>query len=104
MLQYFGATNDYIGDFWHQVVDALPRVIGALLLLLIGYIVAKAVSALVQKALERARLDEHIHSGKGGNVLQRAVPHPSSCVGKCNNFWSDFKLVKYHEYRQAHNN
>jgi hypothetical protein len=86
MLHYFGATNNYFEDFWQQVVESLPRVIGALLLLLIGYMIAKAVSALVGKTLQRSRLDEHVHSGQGGNVIQRAIPHPSNFAASIT-FW-----------------
>ena len=42
----FDRTRDYLDRFWTNVVDGLPEVLGALLLLLIGYFVAKALAKL----------------------------------------------------------
>jgi mechanosensitive ion channel-like protein len=39
----------------------LPRVVGFLLVLLIGYIVAKVVGNLVARLSNRARLDRTVH-------------------------------------------
>jgi small-conductance mechanosensitive channel len=58
----------------------LPKLLGALLLLFIGYLVAKAVSSIVRRALFKARLNEHLHSGQGGNIIQRAIPDPARFV------------------------
>jgi hypothetical protein len=58
----------------------LPHVVGALAVLIIGYVVAKLVAALVRKALTRARLDLRMHEGLGGTMVARAVPRPSALV------------------------
>jgi hypothetical protein len=58
----------------------LPHVVGALAVLIIGYVVARLVAALVRKALTRARLDRRMHEGLGGTMVERAVPRPAALV------------------------
>src|SRR3954464_13530987 len=60
----------------------LPHVIGAIAVLIIGYFVAKLVARLVAKALGRAGLDQRMHKGLGGTAIERAVPRPSSLLGR----------------------
>jgi len=60
----------------------LPHVIGAIAVLIIGYFVAKLVASLVSKALGRAGLDQRMHKGLGGTAIERAVPRPSSLLGR----------------------
>jgi len=67
----------------------VPRVIGFLAVLLIGYIIAKVVGNLVSRLTHRAGLDRAMHSGTGGNIIQRAVPSPSGLLGKIT-FWAIF--------------
>jgi len=65
----------------------LPRFAGALLVLLIGYLVAKLVAKLVSRVLERAGLDRTLHSGQGGNFVQRVTNSPSNLIGRVA-FWA----------------
>ena len=67
----------------------VPRVVGFLVVLLIGYIIAKVVGSLVSRLTHRAGLDRAVHSGTGGNVIQRAVPSPSRLLGTIT-FWALF--------------
>ena len=67
----------------------VPRVLGFLVVLLIGYLIAKLVGNLVHRLTHRAGLDRTVHSGTGGNVIQRAVPSPSRLLGKVT-FWALF--------------
>ena len=56
-----------IGDSVQQGLDEffafLPRLLGFLLILLIGYIVAKVVKGILTKVLERVGLDKALHTG-----------------------------------------
>lgn len=67
----------------------LPRLAGALLVLLIGYFVAKLVAKLLWRGLHRAGLDRTLHSGQGGNIVQRVTSSPSYLVGRLA-FWAIF--------------
>jgi hypothetical protein len=45
----------YLSDFLHHIVNGIPKLLGALLLLFIGYLIAKAVAAIVRRALFKVR-------------------------------------------------
>jgi hypothetical protein len=86
------SAGDYLADFLHKVVAALPAFLGAVLVLIVGYIIAKVVAKAVLAGLRRANLDRHLHTGKGGNLIQRAVPSPTRLVAKLA-FWAIFFLA-----------
>ena len=65
----------------------LPALLGALAILVIGYLVAKAVSGLVWRALHRAGFDRTLHSGQGGSFVQKVTSSPSKLVGTIA-FWA----------------
>jgi Conserved TM helix len=67
----------------------VPRAVGFVAVLLIGYLIAKVVGNLVYRATHRAGLDRTVHSGAGGTLIQRAVPSPSRLLGKIT-FWVIF--------------
>jgi hypothetical protein len=67
----------------------VPRAVGFVAVLLIGYLIAKLVGNLVYRLTHRAGLDRTVHGGIGGNVIQRAVPAPSRLLGKIT-FWALF--------------
>jgi hypothetical protein len=64
----------------------LPRAVGFVVVLLIGYIIAKVIGKLMYRLTHRAGLDRALHGGTGGNLIQRAVPSPSRLLGKVT-FW-----------------
>jgi small-conductance mechanosensitive channel len=67
----------------------VPHVLGFIAVLLIGWIVARVLSKLVWRLTHRAGLDRTLHTGTGGNFLQRAVPAPSRLLGTIV-FWAVF--------------
>ena len=67
----------------------LPALIGALAILVIGYFVAKAVSKLVWRGLQRAGLDRTLHNGAGGTFVEKVTSSPSRLVGTLA-FWAIF--------------
>jgi len=67
----------------------LPALIGAIVVLLIGYIVARIVSKLVAGVSQRAGLDRTLHSGPGGSTVAKVVSRPSVLLGTVV-FWAIF--------------
>ena len=65
----------------------LPHVLGFIVVLLIGYIVAKVVGKLVDRGAHRAGLDRMLHNQVGGSFIQRAVRRPSRLLGQIV-FWA----------------
>src|SRR5215212_9004927 len=67
----------------------VPALLGALAILLIGYIVAKVVGGLVGRMTHRAGLDRALHGGPGGNYISRVTARPSRVLGTVA-FWAIF--------------
>jgi hypothetical protein len=63
--------------------------LGALLVLLIGYVVAKGVQSLVREGLRKAGLDRTASESPAGNVVSRITPSPSNALGLVA-FWALF--------------
>lgn len=82
-------TTQYVSNFLNQLVSDLPKLLGVLAILLIGYIIGKVIAAVIKKALEAASLNQHLHAGKGGNLLQKAIPNPTGLISKLA-FWLIF--------------
>jgi hypothetical protein len=84
-----------IGDSVQQGLDNffafLPRLVGFLLILLIGYIVAKVVKGILTKVLQRVGLDHALHSGSTGQYVNQVAPDvkPSRTIGAIA-FWFIF--------------
>ena len=92
MREELNTTRDHVDNFISDVVGWLPEIIGALLILVIGYFVAKGLQAATRTLLNKARLNDHVRSAAGGSVIQRAVPNPVGFVSKLV-FWIVFLFV-----------
>lgn len=65
----------------------LPHLVGALVVLVVGYLVAKLVGKLTWRVLHRAGLDRAVHGGLGGSYVERVVSSPSRLLGRIA-FWA----------------
>jgi small-conductance mechanosensitive channel len=74
-----------------DLVGFLPRLVGFLIILLIGYLVAKALAKVVKLALERVGADRALRSSTTGEYMGRVTPDlsPSEVTGKVV-FWFIF--------------
>ena len=67
-----------IGASLQQALDTffafLPRLLGFLIVLAIGFIVAKVVKSLLIKLLGKVGLDRAMHSGSVGQYVSKASP------------------------------
>jgi len=84
-----------IGDSLQTGLDAffgfIPRLIGFLLVLFIGYIVARIVKGVLVKVLDRVGIDHALHSGSTGEYVNKVAPDvkPSRLIGALA-FWFIF--------------
>ena len=89
----FAAVN--VGDSVQTGLDSffgfLPKLIGFLVVLAIGWIIAKVVKGVVTKLLERVGIDRALHSGSTGQYVNRVAPdvRPSNLIGSLA-FWFIF--------------
>jgi hypothetical protein len=80
--------GDSFQNFTDELFTWLPRLIGALVILLIFYIVAKLVRKLIENLLPKAGIDRAVRSGKYGEyVTQYASGFTPSAVIATIAFW-----------------
>src|SRR3712207_3593986 len=74
-----------------SLLGFIPNIIGFLVILVIGYFIAKAVKALVSKGLEKVGVDRTLHDSSAGEYVERISPdaHPSRLIGAVA-FWFIF--------------
>lgn len=60
----------------------IPQILGAILILILGYFVSKILGKIVQKALQKLRFDRALHTSPAGRYIDRIVESPSRFVGK----------------------
>jgi len=63
------------------IVSYIPRLIGVLIILLVGYIVAKAVQWVVRKVMNKFGVDRRLRDTQGGQYLDRMSPGASASRG-----------------------
>jgi hypothetical protein len=88
---FIAALN--IGDSAERGFDAffawIPGLIGALVILILGYFVAKIVGNVLARVLTRAGLDRTMLNGQTGEWVRKVTASPSVLVGKLA-FWAVF--------------
>ncbi len=89
-----------VGTSFQQTLDNLfgfiPNLLAFLVILIIGYIVAKVVAAVARKALEKLGLDRHLQANAQHNYVERVLPgaSPSSGIAKVV-FWLVFAFFLF---------
>jgi Conserved TM helix len=84
-MLFIGAVE--IGDSLQRGLDEfvafLPRLVGFLIILLIGWLIARAVKALLVKGLQAVGIDRALASGSAGPYVERVMPdaRPSEIIG-----------------------
>ena len=87
-----------ISDSLQQGIDAffgfVPNLIAFVVILVVGYFIAKLVAGIVRKALEKLGLDRALHESDAGQYVERVTPgaSPSNGVSRVV-FWIAFAFV-----------
>lgn len=71
-----------LGDAWASVAAFLPKLLGFVLILVIGYFVAKAISKVLDRVLEKVGFDKVVERGGIGKAMAKSQYDPSSLLGK----------------------
>lgn len=74
-----------------KLLDYVPQIIAALVLIIIGWIIAKALQAFVTRELRRMRFDRALHTSPAGAYIGRVVESPSRVTGRIT-FWIVFLI------------
>ena len=93
MLSILAAVD--VADSLQTALDSffgfLPKLLGFIVVLAIGWIIAKVVKGVVTRALQKLGLDHALHSGSTGRYVDRVAPDtsPSKLIGALA-FWFIF--------------
>lgn len=68
---------DSLTSAFQTLVTYVPSIIGALIILLVGWIIARIVRAVITRVLRRMKVDERLKSEEGGGYLERFSPQGS---------------------------
>jgi hypothetical protein len=77
----------HVGDSVQRALDSffafLPNLLGFIVILAIGWVIARIVRAVVTKGLQKVGLDRALHSGSTGRYVDRVAPDtsPSRVIG-----------------------
>ena len=73
----------------NEVFAFIPELLMALVILVIGYVVAKVIGNVISRALHRGGLDRTLESGQAGTWVRRLTSSPSGLIGRLA-FWAIF--------------
>jgi hypothetical protein len=74
-------VKDSFQNALDKLVAFLPNLIGCLILLVIGFVVARVVASIVAKALQKVGLDRHLHESDAHQYVERVLPGASPSKG-----------------------
>ncbi len=74
-----------------SLIGFIPNLIGFLVILAIGFLIARVVKTVVAKLLEKVGVDRALHGSQAGQYVERVSPgaHPSRLIGAIA-FWFIF--------------
>lgn len=75
------SVRDSFENALEDILGFLPELLGGLVLLIVGYIVAKVLAGITRRALHKLRFDRALHTSTAGTAISRMVESPSRLVG-----------------------
>jgi Conserved TM helix len=87
------ADNHRVLDKLRNALDEffafIPELVAALLILIVGYFVAKLIGNVIARLLQRGGLDRTLTQGGAGSWVQKVTSSPSNLIGRIA-FWALF--------------
>ena len=77
---------------WTHIATFLPKLVGFVLIVILGYFVARAVAGILARVLQRVGFDRMVERGGLRQALAQSKYEPSDILGKIA-FWAVFLLV-----------
>jgi hypothetical protein len=81
-----------VENAWSDIASFVPKFLGFLVILLVGYFVAKAIAKVIDKVLERVGFDRAVERGGVKQALSKSKYDASDLVSKVV-FWTLFLFV-----------
>lgn len=74
--------SDKLRNGFNAFFDFIPNLAAFLVILIVGYFIAKFLAAVVGRLLDRTKLDETLTRGQGGRYLAKATTSPSNLLAR----------------------
>lgn len=84
--------SNQIAETWGRVLSWIPDAIAVIVILIIGYFIAKLLKAIVTGALKRTGLNKRVQEDKEWSMIRRITENPSGLIGSVI-YWLVFILV-----------
>jgi len=81
-----------VSSAWSNVITFVPKLAAALLIILVGYLIAKVIAGVLNKVLERVGFDRAVERGGIKQALARSKYDPSDIIAKLA-FWLIFLVT-----------
>ena len=81
-----------VSNAWSNVITFVPKLAAALLVILVGYLIAKVVAGVLNKVLERVGFDRAVERGGIKQALAKSKYDPSDIIAKLA-FWLIFLVT-----------
>jgi hypothetical protein len=78
-----------VSSAWANVITFVPKLVAALLIILVGYLIARVVASVLNKVLERVGFDRAVERGGVKQALARSKYDASDIIAKLA-FWLIF--------------
>lgn len=78
-------------DAIRKFIDYLPQIAGALIVIIIGWLIARLLQAVVYRELRRLRFDRALHTSAAGAYIGRVMESPSRVTARIT-FWVIFLI------------
>jgi len=73
--------SNQIATAWGKVINWIPEIVGAIVILIIGYFVALGIKALVVAGLKGLGLNRQFFESKGGRYIRKITDDPAELIG-----------------------
>lgn len=80
MPEFLEGIRQGLANAWREIVEFTPKLIGALLILLVGWLISRAIRAILRRLLERAGLDRLVERAGMGAAMREAGYSTSAVV------------------------
>lgn len=83
--------QDSVQNAVNRFVEYIPQIVGAILILLIGHVIARVLQTLVRRGLEKVRFERALAISPAGRYVARFIESPGALVGRII-YWIVFLL------------
>ena len=77
MELFLASSHRKTDRFLNEITDFLPTLLLFVVILVVGFVIARLVKAAISRALEAAGLDRALHSGQTGQYVEKVSPGAS---------------------------